>query len=142
MDRENKLHVRDLVGESCSNVADSDGVYFFIADKISDTGFIMKTALNLMNKGCNAFYFFGKYKDIWHKTVEDVFNQSNAECENLRSRDSIDDVAKEAAGFMNRGRDVYLFCDSRSLCSVLTDKIRKREMHVSFYIGSLLNSME
>lgn len=74
LDRENKLHVRDLAGEPCSNVTDSDGVYFFIADKISDTGFIMKTALNLMNKRCNAFCFFGKYKDIWHKTVEDIFD--------------------------------------------------------------------
>ena len=142
MDRENKLHIRDLVGESCSNVADSDGIYFFIADKISDTGFIMKTALNLMNKGCNAFYFFGKYKDIWHKTVEDIFDQSNADCENLTSCGSIDDAAQKAAAFLNRGRDVYLLCDSRELCSTVIDKIREHEMHVSFHIGSLLNSME
>ena len=74
--------------------------------------------------------------------MEDVFNQSNADHENLRSCDSIDDAAKEAAGFLNIGRDVYLFCDSRSLCSAVVDKIREREMHVSFHIGSLLNSME
>lgn len=57
MYRKNKLHIRDLVSESGSNDADSSGVYFFIADKISDTGFIMRTALNLMNKGCSDFYF-------------------------------------------------------------------------------------
>ncbi|MDE7266623.1 MAG: hypothetical protein K2N89_04070 [Lachnospiraceae bacterium] len=142
MDRENKLHIRDLISGPSCDAAGSDSVYFFIADEISDTGFIMKTALDLMNKGCNAFCFSGKYKDIWHKTVEDVFNQSNAECENLRSCDSIDDAAKEAAGFLNIGRDVYLLCDSRSLCSAVVDKIREREMYVSFHIGSLINSME
>lgn len=142
MYRENKLHIRDLVSESGSNDADSRGVYFFIADKISDTGFIMKTALNLMNKGCGDFYFWGKYKDLWHKTVEDVFNRSDADCGNLRSCDSMEDAAKKAAGFLNAGRDVYLLCDSRRLCSEAADRIREHEMHVSFHIGSLLNSME
>lgn len=137
-----KLHMADLISRACGGMEDGDSVHFFIADEISDTGFIMKTVLNLMDKGCNTFYFYGKYKDIWHTTVKDLFEQSGMDCKNLRSCDSMDDAARKAASFLNSGRDVYLFYDSRELCALVTDKIREHEMHVSFHTGSLLNSME
>lgn len=63
MDRNDNLHILDLIGGTVCHTADRDSVYFFITDEISDTGFIMKTVLNLMDKGCNTFYFYGKYKD-------------------------------------------------------------------------------
>lgn len=142
MYRNNNLHIMDLIGRTASDAADRDSVYFFITDEISDTGFIMKTVLNIMDKGCNTFYFYGKYKDIWHRTVKDLSGPSNMECKNLGNCDSIDDTAGKAASFLNRGRDVYLLYDSHELCALVTDKIREREMHVSFHIGSLINSME
>lgn len=142
MERKNKLHIRDLIDGLCGNMADRDGVCFFIADEISDTGFIMKTVLNLMNKGCKTFYFFGKHKGIWYKTVRDLADQSGSECEELKIFDSMDDMAEKAAGFLNGGMDVYLFGDSRKNCSIAAEKIRQREVHISFHIGSLLNSME
>lgn len=55
----------------------------------------MKTALNLMDKGCNTFYFYRKYKDIWHRTVKDLFKQSDMDCKYLRGCDSIDDTAED-----------------------------------------------
>ena len=82
-----------------------------------------------------------KYKDIWLKTMEDIFKQPDMDCKNLRSCDSMDDAARKAAESLNCGRDVYLFCDSQRLCSIAAGKIREHEMHVSFHIGSLLNSM-
>lgn len=142
MYRNNNLHIMDLIGRTASDAADRDSVYFFITDEISDTGFIMKTVLNIMDKGCNTFYFYGKYKDIWHRTVKDLSGPSNMECKNLGNCDSIDDTAGKAASFLNRGRDVYLLYDSHELCALVTDKIREHEMHVSFHIGSLINSME
>lgn len=142
MDRDNHLHILDLIERIVCDTADRDSVIFFITDEISDTGFIMKTALNLMNKGCNIFYFYGKYKDIWHRTVKDLSRQSDMDSKNLRSCDSIDDTAEKAASFLNSGRDVCLLYDSHELCALITDKIREHEMHVHFHIGSLLNSME
>ena len=142
MDRNDHLHIMALIGETTSDVADRDGVYFFITDEISDTGFIMKTTLNLMDKGCNTFYFYGKYKDIWYRTVKDLFKQSGIHGKYLRSCNSIDDTAGKAASFLNSGRDVFLLYDSRELCALVTDKVREHELHVSFHIGSLLNSME
>lgn len=142
MDWDNKLHIEDMLSGAGRNVADRNSIYFFIADEISDTGFIMKTVLNLMDKGCKSFYFFGKYKEIWHKTVEDMFKQSHTDYENISSCDSIDDAAKKAAKFLNSGREVYLLCDSTRLRAITADKIREHEMHVSFHTGSLINSME
>lgn len=137
-----RLHILDLIGGTAGETADRDSINFFITDEISDTGFMMKTSLNLINKGCNTFYFYGKYKDIWHRTVKDLFRQSGMDCKILRSCDSIDDTARKAASFLNSNRDVCLLYDSRELCALVTDKIREHEMHVSFHIGSLLNSME
>lgn len=137
-----RLHILDLIGGTARDVVDGNDAYFIIVDEISDMGFIMKTALNLMDKECNTFYFYGKYKDIWHRTVKDLFRQSGMDCKILRSCDSIDDTARKAASFLNSGRDVCLLYDSRELCALVTDKIREHEMHVSFHIGSLLNSME
>ena len=142
MYRNNNLHILDLIGRTASEAVDRDSVYFFITDKISDTGFIMKTVLNLMDKGCNTFYFYGKYKDIWHRTVKDLSGLSDMDCKNLGNCDSIDDTAGKAASFLNSGRDVYLLYDSHELCTLVTDKIREHEMHVSFHTGSLINSME
>ena len=130
MDRNDHLHIMALIGETTSDVADRDGVYFFITDEISDTGFIMKTTLNLMDK------------DIWYRTVKDLFKQSGINGKYLRSCNSIDDTAGKAASFLNSGRDVFLLYDSRELCALVTDKVREHELHVSFHIGSLLNSME
>lgn len=96
--RNNNLHILDLIGRTVSEAVDRDSVYFFITDKISDTGFIMKTMLNLMDKGCNTFYFYGKYKDIWHRTVKDLSGLSDMDCKNLGNCDSIDDTAGKAAG--------------------------------------------
>ena len=137
-----RLHILDLIGGTASDTADRDSIIFFITDEISDTGFIMKTALSLINEGCNTFYFYGKYKDIWHRTVKDLFRQSGMDCKILRRCDSIDDTARKAASFLNSNRDVCLLYDSCELCALVTDKIREHEMHVSFHIGSLLNSME
>ena len=39
MDRNDHLHIMALIGETTSDVADRDGVYFFITDEISDTDF-------------------------------------------------------------------------------------------------------
>lgn len=142
MERKNKLHIRDLIDGLCGDMEDRGGVCFFIADEISDMGFIMKTVLNLMKKGCTAFYFFGNHKGIWYKTVRDLADRSGPECKELGMFDSMDDMAEKAAGFLNRGMDVYLFGDSRKNCSIAAEKIREREVHISFHIGSLLNSME
>ena len=142
METKNRLHIWDLIDGLCGNMADSDGVCFFIADEISDTGFIMKTVLNLMNKGCTAFYFLGNHKGIWYKTVRDLVDQSGLERGEIKIFDSMDDMAEKAAGFLNRGMDIYLFGDSRKNCSIAADKIREREVHFSFHIGSLINSME
>lgn len=98
MYRNNNLHILDLIGRTSSEAAERDSVYFFITDEISDTGFIMKTVLNLMDKGCNTFYFYGKYKDIWHRTVKDLSGLSDMDCKNLGNCDSIDDTAGKAAG--------------------------------------------
>lgn len=142
MDRNDHLHILDLIGRTACDTADRDSVIFFITDELSDTGFIMKTALNLMDKGCNTFYFYGKYKDIWHMTVKDLSGQSDMDCKYLRSCDDINDTAGKAASFLNSGRDVYLLYDSHEPCALVTDKIREHEMHVSFHTGSLINSME
>ena len=142
MGRNDHLHILDLIGGTASDTTYRDSVYFFITDEISDTGFIMKTALNLMDKGCNTFYFYGKYKDIWHRTVKDLFRQSGMNGKYLRNCDSIDDTAGKAVSFLNSGRDVCLLYDSRELCALVTDKIREHEMHVSYHMGSLINSME
>ena len=142
MDRRNKLHIRDLVSGGGSCMTDRDSVHFFIVDEISDMVFVMKTVLNLMDMGCNTFYFLGKYKDIWYRTAEGMIRQSDAGCKFLKCCDGIDDAADDAAGFLNSGREVYLICDSQRLCAIVADKIREQEMHVSFHIGSLLNSME
>ncbi len=58
----NRLHIRDLIDGLCGNMTDSDGICFFIADEISDTGFIMKTVLNLMNKDARLFIFLETIK--------------------------------------------------------------------------------
>lgn len=142
MGRNDHLHILDLIGGTASDTTYRDSVNFFITDEISDMGFIMKTALNLMDKGCNTFYFYGNYKDIWHRTVKDLFRQSGMNGKYLRSCNSIDDTAGKAASFLNSGRDVCLLYDSRELCALVTDKIREYEMHVSYHIGSLINSME
>ncbi len=127
MDRNDHLHVLDLIGETVCDVADRDSVYFFIADEISDTGFIMKTVLSLMDKGCNTFCFYGKYKDIWHRTVKELFKQSGMDCKNLSSCGSMDDTVGKAALFLNSGRDIYLLYDIHELCALVTDKIREYE---------------
>lgn len=142
LDRTGGLHIKDLISITDSDVTGGDNIYLLITDEISDMGFIMKTALTLMDKGSDIFYFYGKYKDIWHQTVEGIFKQSGRDCKNLTGFDNMEDAAGQAAGFLNRGRNVYLFHDRQSLGAIAADKIREHEMHVSFHMGSLLNSME
>lgn len=54
---------------------------FFMVDHLSDKSLIKELSARLLRMGCRSFYFWGKYRDLWHLWFDETYVQMQDDLE-------------------------------------------------------------
>lgn len=69
---DNRIYGNDMFDGVLRGILECPGTVYFIAEEISDVGFIMKQALQLLQEGCQSFCVYGQYADLWMRIIDET----------------------------------------------------------------------